>query len=87
MTTIGVVHLLFSRLAILLGAVVVLLPKGTRWHRTWGHGYAWSMLGVVATAFAMYNLTGRVTPFHVAAAESGATRGVTPGTRSLRGRD
>ncbi len=67
MTPIGAVHFTFSLLAILLGAVTLLLPKGTRWHRTWGHGYAWSMLGLVATSLAMYNLTGRVTPFHFAA--------------------
>jgi uncharacterized membrane protein len=73
MTVIGIVHLIFSLLAILFGAVVVMLPKGTRWHRTWGHGYVWTMVGVVATALAMYNLTGRVTPFHFAAAAAGGT--------------
>ncbi len=73
MTTTGTFHLLFSLLALALGAVVLLLPKGTRWHRTWGQGYVWAMVGVVGTSFAMYNLTGRVTPFHFAALISGAS--------------
>jgi uncharacterized membrane protein len=55
------------------GAVVVRLPKGTRWHRTFGHLYASSMLGTVVTAFALYNLTGGFGPFHVAAVVGGAT--------------
>lgn len=67
MTPIGAVHLVVSLLAVLFGAVVLMLDKGTRWHRTWGHGYVWCMVGVVATSFAMYNLTGRPGPFHVAA--------------------
>lgn len=75
MTPTGTFHLVFSLLAVLLGAVVVLLPKGTRWHRTWGHGYVWCMVGVVATSFAMYNLTGRLTPFHLAALVGGVTIG------------
>jgi len=70
---IGTVHFVFSLLAILLGAIVMVLPKGTRWHRTWGHGYVWAMLGVVVTALALYDLTGRVTPFHVAAVIAGGT--------------
>ena len=51
------------------------LPKGTRWHRTWGHGYVWCMVGVVGTSFVMYDLTGRVTPFHFAAVVAGVTIG------------
>lgn len=76
MTPTGTIHLVFSLLAVLLGAVVLLLPKGTRWHRTWGHGYVWCMVGVVATSFAMYDLTGRVTPFHLAALVAGVTIGL-----------
>lgn len=73
MTPTGTFHVLFSLGALLLGAAVLLLPKGTRWHRTWGQGYAWCMLGVIATSFAMYNLTGRLTPFHLAALVGGVT--------------
>lgn len=73
MSTIGIVHLVFSLAAVGFGAVVMGIPKGTRWHRTWGHGYLWSMVGVVVTSFAMFNLTGRVTPFHLAAFVAGVT--------------
>ncbi len=73
MTPLGAVHLVFSLLAILFGAVVLMLPKGTRWHRSWGHGYFWAMVGVVATALSLYNLTGRLTPFHFFAVVAGAT--------------
>lgn len=84
MSPLGVVHFVFSLLAIALGAIVMLLPKGTRWHRTWGHGYFWCMIGVVATALALYNLTGGVTPFHLAAVVGGAT--VLAGLWSVLGR-
>ena len=73
MTPLGAVHLVFALLALLFGAVVLRLPKGTRWHRTWGHGYLWSMVGLVATSFGLYNLTGGVTPFHLAAVVAGGT--------------
>jgi len=73
MSPTGRFHLLFSLVAVALGAIVVFLPKGTRWHRTLGHGYVWCMVGVVGTSFAMYGLTGRVTPFHGAALVAGLT--------------
>jgi uncharacterized membrane protein len=67
MTPNGAAHFTLSLLAIGLGAVVLRLPKGPRGHRTVGHGYAWCMIGVIATSFAMFNLTGRLIPFHLAA--------------------
>lgn len=73
MTPIGAVHTIFAFLAAGAGAVVLRLPKGTRWHRTFGHVYAMSMLGTVATALALYNLTGGFGPFHVAAIVGGMT--------------
>ncbi|MEZ4424276.1 MAG: DUF2306 domain-containing protein [Gemmatimonadota bacterium] len=73
MSPIGTVHLVFSLLALVLGAVVLRIPKGTRWHRTWGHGYVWCMIGVIGTSFAMYRLTGRPGPFHLAAVVGGVT--------------
>lgn len=68
MSETGVLHLVFSFLAIGAGGWVLLIPKGTRWHRTIGHLYGMSMLGVIVTALAIYDLTGTVGPFHVAAA-------------------
>ena len=67
MTAVGAVHVIFSLLAIVAGAIVLRLRKGTRWHRTIGHAYVWGMVGVVATSFSLFNLTGQFTPFHGAA--------------------
>jgi uncharacterized membrane protein len=53
--------------------VVVLLSKGTRWHRTWGHAYVMSMAGVVATALGIYDLTSSFGPFHFGALVAGLT--------------
>lgn len=68
MSETGVLHTVFSFLAIGAGAWVLLIPKGTRWHRTIGHFYVMSMLGVIVTALSIYDLTGTVSPFHLAAA-------------------
>ena len=76
MDTLGVVHLVFSIIAISAGAVVVMNAKGTRWHRTFGHIYATSMVGLIVTAFSIYDLTGSFGPFHVAASLSAVTLSV-----------
>ena len=73
MSAVGWVHTVFALVALAAGGVVFLLPKGTRWHRTVGHVYATSMVGLVATAFAIYDLMGGFGPFHVAALAAGAT--------------
>lgn len=71
----GILHLVFCLLAVAFGAIVLLAPKGTRWHRTWGHGYVWCMTGVIVTSLSMYRLTGGVTPFHFAAIVAALTIG------------
>ncbi len=67
------VHVTFSLIAIGAGAAVLMIPKGTRWHRTFGHIYATSMVGLIVTAFSIYDLTGSFSPFHVAAFLSAVT--------------
>ena len=67
MSSYGTVHLITSFMAIVAGGWVVLIQKGTRWHRTLGHVYAMSMLGVLASAFGICDLTGSFGPFHFAA--------------------
>jgi len=67
MTSLGVVHVVFSLVAMSAGAVVLGIPKGTRWHRTFGHLYATAMVGTVATSLSLYTLTGSFGPFHIAA--------------------
>lgn len=76
MTPIGTVHFIASLVALLAGAVVLLMDKGTRCHRTWGHAYVWGMLVVVATSFGLWNTTGRSTPFHFFAIVAGVTLGL-----------
>ena len=70
MSTLGSVHVAFSLISIGAGALVLMNAKGTRRHRTFGHIYATSMVGVIVTAFSIYDLTGNVGPFHVAASLS-----------------
>lgn len=84
MSSLGAVHTAFAFLAILAGGVVLRLPKGTRWHRTLGHAYAMSMVGLVVTALFIYRLTGGIGPFHVAAVVAGATLALGLGTVLLR---
>ena len=72
-TPIGWVHFIIAILAMVVGAAVALLAKGTPQHRWAGLGYAWLLLGVNLTAFMLYGLFGRLGPFHVAAAVSLAT--------------
>ena len=64
MSTLGWIHVVFGVIALLAGAAVLLLRKGTRWHRTLGHVYLTSMIGLNATALFIYNLYGHWGPFH-----------------------
>lgn len=73
MTCIGSLHLAFALSAMVLGAAVLLLPKGTKRHRRFGIGYVLAMVGVNVSAFAIYRLFGGFGPFHVAAVISSAT--------------
>ncbi len=73
MSTLGWVHFLACLVALAAGAVVILLPKGTRWHRTVGHLYVWSMAVVLVSALSIYDMTGRAGPFHVAAVVGAVT--------------
>jgi uncharacterized membrane protein len=70
MSTLGWVHTVFGTIALLAGTAVVLLRKGTRWHRTLGHIYLTSMIGLNTTSLFIYNLFGHFGPFHWLAASS-----------------
>ena len=63
----GFVHLVFSILALLTGTLVLANKKGTRKHKIMGYCYAISMLGVLITAFMIYQLYGTFGIFHWAA--------------------
>ncbi len=70
MSTLGSIHMVFGILALLAGTAVLLVSKGTRWHRTLGHIYLTSMVGLNATGLFIYNLYGHFGPFHWLAVSS-----------------
>jgi uncharacterized membrane protein len=70
MDALGIAHTACGALALLLGAVVFLRPKGTRAHVRVGWAYAACMVGVNATALFIYRLTGRFNLFHALAVAS-----------------
>ena len=71
----GVIHTLAASIAILVGAVVFLRPKGGPWHRRLGYAYVLCMLIVIVTALAIYRLTGRFNVLHGAAVASSISIG------------
>jgi uncharacterized membrane protein len=60
----GVVHLISSVIAMLLGAYMLWAEKGTPMHKKVGYTYCLSMLSVNITAFGIYHLWGRFGVFH-----------------------
>lgn len=71
--TTGLVHVLASVLALILGTTTLGLSKGTTLHKKLGYGYAAAMTIVLTTAFMLYNLFGRWGIFHWAAVASSVT--------------
>lgn len=70
---IGLVHLIASISALILGTISLMLKKGTALHKRIGYGYATSMVILLITAFMLYNLFGRWGMFHWAAIVSTLT--------------
>jgi len=63
----GAIHVLTALAAMVVGAVVLLIRKGTRMHRFYGYLYFYLMIVLNGTAFMLYGLFGTFGPFHVAA--------------------
>lgn len=61
---IGLVHLLFSIIALILGTIMLLGQKGSNTHKKTGYIYCIAMLGVNITAFMLYRLYGKFGMFH-----------------------
>jgi len=70
---VGAIHVGLALVALVLGFAVVMRRKGDRLHRTLGHLYVSSMLGLNGTALMIYDLFGGFGPFHWAALASLAT--------------
>lgn len=79
-------HIVSALLAMVLGAVMLIMPKGTARHKRIGYAYVASMLLLNATAFAMYRLFGGFGPFHGAAVISLLTVGAGVWSILRRGR-
>ncbi|MFN4233675.1 MAG: hypothetical protein ACK4IK_02590 [Bacteroidia bacterium] len=69
----GLVHFIASVFALLLGTLVLVLPKGTLKHKIIGRLYALTMLVVLTTAFMTYRLFGTWGIFHWTAVISSVT--------------
>lgn len=61
---IGLLHLVFSLLAMVSGIWVLVTTKGTKDHRRIGYFYVVCMLGLNLSAFFIYHLFGRFGVFH-----------------------
>jgi uncharacterized membrane protein len=59
------VHLIACVTAIIVGAMVLVRPKGTALHRALGFVYVVATFGYCGSSFFMYPSTGRLTPFHL----------------------
>jgi uncharacterized membrane protein len=87
MNPLGTAHLTAACIALLLGFLVLLAPKGDQLHRLFGAGYVTAMILVNLTALGLYGLTGNVGPFHALAITSLAVTvwGVLPAVRRPAG--
>ncbi len=66
----GTFHLIASVSALIFGAWVLFIRKGTYQHKWLGYAYFFNMLGLNISAFFIYRLTGYIGPFHGAAIAS-----------------
>ena len=64
MSTLGWIHTIFGLVALVAGTAVLLIRKGTRWHRTLGHVYLTNMIALNVTALSIYKLYGHFGAFH-----------------------
>lgn len=60
-------HITLSIVCLVVGALIFLRRKRTRWHRAAGKVYSVSMVGLNAAALGIYNLTGHFNLFHLTA--------------------
>lgn len=64
MSTLGWIHTIFGLVALAAGTAVILMRKGTGWHRTLGHVYLTNMLALNISGLFIYRLYGHFGPFH-----------------------
>ncbi len=69
----GYIHVWAATAALLFGAFVFPMVKGTGLHKVLGYLYAAALLATNLTAFGLYHLTGHFGMFHIAAIVSFVT--------------
>ncbi|MEH6656105.1 DUF2306 domain-containing protein [Leeuwenhoekiella marinoflava] len=67
MSYINLIHTVFSVLALISGAVVIIQTKGTITHKRYGYTYFISMLILIATSFMIFDLFEGFGAYHVLA--------------------
>lgn len=70
---IGLIHLVASIFALVLGSAVLMMTKGSKIHIRIGYFYVGSMFVLLVTAFMLYNLFGKWGIFHYFAVLSSLT--------------
>ena len=63
-STTGLFHTIFASIAVITGAITLVNPKGTKFHKIVGYIYVVAMLLMNATAFGIYRLFGGFGVFH-----------------------
>ena len=66
-STCGAIHLLAATLSLLLGTLILAVPKEKPLHKPAGYAYLTSMALMITTAFGIYRQYGGFGVFHVAA--------------------
>lgn len=66
----NLLHLSACAAALVVGAIVAWLPKGTDLHRFLGRLYVGATVAYAGASFFMYPSTGRFTPFHAVSIQS-----------------
>lgn len=69
----ALLHIALACAALILGAFIFAMRKGTRRHRQVGYGYVIAMLATNLSALFIFRLSGHPGPFHLAALFSLAT--------------
>jgi uncharacterized membrane protein len=72
-SSLGAAHVAAALAALVFGALVLAMRKGTQLHRAMGMAYAAAMVALNLAALMIYRITGHFGPFHVLALLSLAT--------------
>jgi uncharacterized membrane protein len=66
-SVLSLAHIVLSIVSLIIGAFIFFTPKGTALHKSAGKIYTFAMIGLNASALAIYHLTGHFNLFHLTA--------------------